>query len=104
MIKRWLPFAQGVAFAAYVLYSAYLAGTIWFGHCESFSCTYVGVAWIFWGLVWAVPIAIWGHFVQRLDALPVQMRKLLRYLWRIYTAGALGVLAWWLFQRLHWSS
>ena len=94
--RPWQGRVLAVAFAGMATYSVYLASTLLRARCESFSCTYLGIAWFFWLGVVFLPAAALGLFAHRSKSLPPVARSLLRLAWHLHTVFAAGLLAWWL--------
>jgi len=68
-------------------------------HCEGFSCTYLGIAWIFWLAVLCLPATLLAYFAQRSRAFSSLPRSILRAAWLTHSVFAFGLLAWWLLHR-----
>ena len=83
-------------FVAAVLYSTYLAARLLLAHCEGFSCTYLGMAWVFWLAVLCLPTTILGFFVHRIKSISVRWRRLLFCVWFAHTLFALALGVTWL--------
>jgi len=94
--SSWRSLVIVVAFLAVGGYSVYIAAKLLFTRCEGFSCTYVGVAWLFWaGVLW-LPATGLGYFAQKSSTQPRFARQLLRLALLAHTVFALGLLVWWL--------
>lgn len=93
---RFLALASLSAVGASVYYALTLLST----RCESFSCTYLGVAWIFWLGVLFLPATAFGYFAQRSMSLPTRSRSVLRAVWHAHSAFSFSLLAWWLVHRV----
>jgi hypothetical protein len=89
-----------ILFFAGLLYSGYLAYSILHARCEGFSCTYVGVAWLFWAGVVFAPSAILGFLIRNAASLPVAARTILRYALLLHMGIGAVLLGWWLFTSL----
>ena len=88
-----------IAFLACTGYSVYLALTLLASRCEGFSCTYLGVAWVFWLGVSFLPAAVLGYFAQGIKSLPRGSRSALRIAWLLHFLFAAGLIVWWLIHR-----
>jgi hypothetical protein len=87
------------AFLAMAVYSVYLAAQLLLASCEGFSCTYLGMAWMFWLGALCLPATALGYFAQRAKTFSLRFRSAIRLAWQAHTAAALGLLAWWLLHR-----
>lgn len=75
--------------------SAWLAVQLLRSRCEGFSCTYVGIAWLFWLGLCFLPTGLLGLGLARARSLPPGWRRVLRALLALQgLAGALLGLAW----------
>lgn len=79
------------------------AVAVWFTRmrCEGFSCTYVGVAWILWVLVFFLPTLVLGVSMRFSEVLPVRMARLVRQFLRLHLVIGFGLACWWIYQRSH---
>lgn len=96
--KRWAARGLAVFFLVIASYSVYIALKLLVSRCEGFSCTYLGVAWLFWLGVLFLPATASGYFAQRSTALGARSRSVLRAIWLIHVLLSVGLLVWWLFQ------
>ena len=90
-----------LASAAFVLpiASAFFAFKLLASRCEGFSCTYLGLAWLFWLGLLGLPATGLGFFAHRAKSLNHGPRRALRLLWQSHCLFMLGLLAWWLMHR-----
>ena len=91
----WPGRLLALAFLGLAGYSAYLAARLLAAHCEGFSCTYLGVAWMFWLGVLALPAAGLGWLAQRSPRLAAGTRVRLRRAWQAHGLVSLGVMVTW---------
>jgi hypothetical protein len=75
--------------------STFYAFKLLAARCEGFSCTYLGVAWIFWLAVFCLPATLLAYFAQRSTALSSLPRSLLRAAGLAHSVFAFGLLVWW---------
>ena len=99
-IGPWPARVLALAFLAFTACSGYIAGTLLFARCEGFSCTYLGMAWLFWLAVLCLPATVLGCFAQRSQAFSARARRGLRLVWLAHSLCSVGLLAWWLVHRL----
>lgn len=97
--RVWPSWTLAAVFVVAITYSTYLASELLQAHCEGFSCTYLGLGWIFWGGIICLPTTIIGYCVRRLPKLPPRLRILFHWLWLAHGFFALGLLVWWLIHR-----
>lgn len=97
--NRWPARILVAAFLATAAYSVYLAAQLLRARCEGFSCTYLGMAWVFWLGVLGLPVTVLGYFAQKSPSVSRRLRVVLRVLWGAHTVFALGLLGWWLLPR-----
>jgi hypothetical protein len=87
-----------ILFVAGVLYSGYLAYSILRARCEDFSCTYLGVAWLFWAGAVFAPTTILGVLIRNATSLPSTAQTFLRYALLLHMGIGAALLGWWLFS------
>jgi hypothetical protein len=88
-----------LVFLAIVGYSVYFVAKLLASRCEGFSCTYLGIAWLFWLGMLCLPATALGYFAQRAKSLAAQSRFALRLTWLAHCLLALGLAMWWLVHR-----
>jgi hypothetical protein len=88
-----------LAGAFFAVCSVYLATRLLLARCEGFSCTYVGVAWLFWLGGFQLPAMLIGYFAQKNKGLSVRFRAAVRIAWLAHMLFGLGLLGWWLLNR-----
>jgi hypothetical protein len=97
--KPWPARIAALVFVLTACYSVYLAVRLLTAHCEGFSCTYLGMAWMFWLVVLCLPTTIVGFFVHRIKSISARWRRVLRGVWLAHTLFALGLGLTWLVRR-----
>jgi hypothetical protein len=95
----WPVRMAALAYALTACYSVYLAMWLLLAHCEGFSCTYLGMAWLFWVGILCLPTTVVGYFVRRFKSLPLSARTALHFVWLTHTIFSVGLLLWWLVHR-----
>lgn len=96
--SAWRARILGGAFFALAACSVYLATRLLLARCEGFSCTYLGMAWLFWLGVFQMPATLIGYLAQRNKSLSAGFRSGVRTVWIAHMFFALGLLGWWLLQ------
>jgi hypothetical protein len=94
-LSPWPHRVVAAAFLAVGGYSIYLAARLLSARCEGFSCTYLGMAWLFWLAVLCLPTTGLGYLAQRSKSLSIRSRLFLRFALLAHTTFAAGLLAWW---------
>lgn len=98
---RWLANSFGALFVVFVVITAATAISVLRARCDGVSCTYVGVAWIFWFSALFLPTAVLGAVVRLSNALQLRFKQLVRFLFLVHLVSGLCLFCWWLFQRVH---
>jgi hypothetical protein len=86
-----------ILFVAGFLYAGFLAYSLLLARCEGFSCTYLGVAWLFWAGVVFAPTTVLGVLIRNAASLPGTARVGLRYILLLHAGLGVLLLGWWLF-------
>jgi hypothetical protein len=96
--RAWPAYLGATLFVVGALLSGGYAVSLLRTRCEGFSCTYLGVAWLFWAGVLFVPSILLGLFVRRSAALPAPVGTLVRIVFAAHLVVGAGLLCWWLYR------